>query len=373
MRLPQNLPPKAPHHELRFAMLFLAFTVLFSVGALSFMNKKIVHELRQKGLQVNSLVQEVGELKSENLWLYERYSEGKKVMESIDDSLTNLQTEAEVASARKLSKTVQVLLKNGVPADVSAASTASDSTTLDILILGTHGGLTDTIMLASVNSTLKTVTLLSLPRDLVVNGRRINEYYTRYGIDPLRKEIQTITGHYPEKYAVVDLKAFVTLVDALEGIDVTVEKAIYDPYYPGPNESYQVFSLAVGPQHLDGATALKYARTRKTSSDFERAKRQQQVIEAVRAKFLEQNWLKNFDQLAEVYDSLNDSVETDVSLLEIISYAQAYSSYTLEKGNVLTSSNYLYSTISPQGAYLLLPKDPTYREILEYVRGLVGE
>lgn len=353
-------------------MLFLAFTVLFSVGALSFMNKKIVHELQQKNLAVNSLVQEVGELKSENLWLYARYSESKKVMESIDGSLTDLQTGVEAASARKLSKTVQALLASEVPSGGAGSPAALfRDTTFDILILGTHGGLTDTIMLASVNSTLKTVTLLSLPRDLVVNGRRINEYYARYGIDSLRKEIQILTGHYPEKYAVVDLKAFVTLVDALEGIDVNVEKAIYDPYYPGPSESYQVFSLAAGVQHLDGATALKYARTRKTSNDFERAKRQQQVIEAVRAKFLEQNWLENLDQLAEVYSSLNKSVQTDVSVLELVSYAQGYSSYTLEKGNVLTSSNYLYSMISPQGAYLLLPKDPTYGAIREYVRGLV--
>lgn len=361
-------------HELRLAMLLLAFTVLFSVGALSFMNKKIVHELRQKGLQVNSLMQEVGELKSENLWLYNQYSESKKVMESIDGSLTDLEMGLEEASKRKLSQTVQALLASETPrSETDFPAALPNDATLDFLILGTHGGLTDTIMLASVNSTLKTVTLLSLPRDLVVNGRRINEYYTRYGIDALRVEIQTITGHYPEKYAVVDLKAFVTLVDALGGIDVTVEKAIYDPYYPGPNAGYQPFSLEAGAQHLDGSTALKYARTRKTSNDFERAKRQQQVIEAVRAKFSERNWLKSLDQLAEVYGSLNSSVKTDVSLLELISYAQAYSSYTLEKGNVLTSSNYLYSTISPQGAYLLLPKDPTYAEIRGYVEGLVGE
>lgn len=363
-----------PHHEFRWALLFMGFALVFSVGALSFMGKKIVHELQQKSLEVNSLMHEVGELKSENLWLYRQYSDSVEVLESIGGSLETLEDQVDEASDRKTSQALQSLIVAEQHRDVSSSSVIlQNDTTLDILILGTHGRLTDTIMLASVNPVLKTVTLISLPRDLVVNGRRINEYYMKYGIDPLRKEIQTITGHYPEKYVVVDLKGFETLIDRLGGIDVTVEKAIYDPSYPGPNGSYQLFSLETGPQHLDGKTALQFARSRKSSSDFERAKRQQQVIEAVRAKATALELSKHLDDLAGLYAALQDSIKTDVGLLDILSYADEYASYTVERGNVLTSSNYLYSTISPEGAYLLMPKDPSYAAIRGYVEKLVEE
>jgi anionic cell wall polymer biosynthesis LytR-Cps2A-Psr (LCP) family protein len=60
-----------------------------------------------------------------------------------------------------------------------------------------------------------------------------------------------------------------------------VLEPIYDPYYPGPNNSYEVFQIAGGEQYLSGDVALKYARSRQTTSDFSRTLRQQQIIKGV--------------------------------------------------------------------------------------------
>ena len=87
-------------------------------------------------------------------------------------------------------------------------------------------------------------------------------------------------------YVVVDFNAFIRLVDLIGGIDVNVERAIYDPTYPDMNYGYDPFYLNPGMQHLDGVTALKYARSRHGSDDIDRAARQQQVLYAIRDKLV---------------------------------------------------------------------------------------
>jgi LCP family protein required for cell wall assembly len=206
---------------------------------------------------------------------------------------------------------------------------------------------------------------------LVVNGRRINEFYYRYGIDPMRDEIKEITGLYPEKYAVIDMEAFSTIIDELGGVDVTVEKAIYDSLYPGANGGYSTFSISAGAHHLNGTEALKYARSRESTTDFDRAKRQQQIVEAVREKIEALNWVENMGDFIGMYNAVIDSLDTDVDLLSAASYVKAYKDYTIEDGNVLSTSNYLYHITGIDGAYLLVPKDETYNEIHEFVRGIV--
>jgi len=375
---------KLVNHEMKMGVAVVSMALLTVVGSMSFMNKRILGELLVKDVQVSSLIDEVGELKEENLVLYRKLENNFQDIKEVTNSVGNLekilpegalslQNKLEAAQAKVASQSIAVEKLVSAGMDHATQPLLAKDDTFDVLILGTHGSLTDTIMLASINPVRKTVSLFSIPRDLTVNGRRINEYYYRFGVDALREKIEEITGLYPEKYVVLDLKAFEVIVDHLGGLDVKVEKALYDSMYPGPNFTYQAFSVEVGEHHFDGRTALMYARSRKSTNDFNRAERQQQIVEAVRDKIKSLNLLENADALVGMYSEVMDALETDVDLIDFVAYVKRTRDYEIERGNVLTSGNYLYSTQGTNGAYLLVPKDGTYKEIRDYVATVVRE
>jgi LCP family protein required for cell wall assembly len=384
-RLLKKAKRRLVNHEIKLSMAVMGMLMMVVVGSMSFMSDKIVGELKTKDFQVNSLITEMGELREENLLLYRKLETNFQSISTVTTSVTDLEKlvpedgfnlmtlkeklESAESKLAVQSEAVEKLVNAGIDREPVAKIAKGD--TLDILILGTHGRLTDTIMLASLNPQNRTVSLFSIPRDLAVNGRRINEFYYRYGIDPLRDQIEEITGLYPEKYVVVDLSAFEEIVDAMGGIDVDVPRALHDTMYPAPGFRYQTFSVAAGKQHFDGNKALKYARSRKTTSDFDRAERQQLIIEAVRNKIQNLDLIENMEDLVGMYSSIMDSIDTDVDMFDFVSYAKRYHDYEFERGNVLTSGNYLYSTTSPQGAYLLLPRDGTYQAIHDMVADVV--
>ncbi|HCW32048.1 MAG: cell envelope-related transcriptional attenuator [Candidatus Peregrinibacteria bacterium GW2011_GWE2_39_6] len=368
------------HHEMRWGLLFTGIALLILGVGLSFCSKKVIHELQIKDFQVNSLISEIGQIREENQNLSEKLDKNEKIITLIEEALDangntlNLQKKVEQLNQELSSRnnTVAGLLSSGIE-KVDPTLKIKIDETLDVLILGTHGKLTDTIMLLSINETQKSVSLISIPRDLAVDGRRINEYWYRYGIDAMRDKIQSITDLYPEQYVVFDMKSFETIIDTIGGVEVNVEKDLYDSLYPGVNFTYEPFYLSAGLHHLDGKTALKYARSRESTTDFDRAKRQQQIIEAVKDKILSGNLLSKMDDMVALYTEVTKSIQTDIDLLTLISFAQKYQNYTLKKGNVLSTSNFLYSTHGPTGAYLLLPKGGNYDAIKEYVSKVVGE
>lgn len=212
----------------------------------------------------------------------------------------------------------------------------------NILLLGTgneeHDGanLTDTIIIASIDYENKIVPMLSIPRDLYIEndtipGMRINSAYDylqrRYGTHEalaiFQNMITEITGipiHYNVK---VNFNGFVDIVDSLGGVEILVEESIYDPYYPkGETIYYETFEIKEGLQTIDGETALKYARSRKTTSDFDRAKRQQQLLFAIKEKALSLNLLTNAGKITSLYKSIEKSITTTLSLAEIIELAK---------------------------------------------------
>ncbi len=201
-----------------------------------------------------------------------------------------------------------------------------------------HDGanLTDTLILASLDEKDQSVKMLSLPRDIYVDDletgpQRLNKVYDTYLLkydsivarEKLEATVTDLTG-IPIHYAViVDFNGFVEIIDALGGIEVNVETAIYDPYYPLDGTiRYQTFSLSAGQQTLDGKTALKYARSRKTTSDFDRAKRQQQILSAAKEKALNLNILNDSGKIKDLYTSLSDNFETSLTVPEILELAK---------------------------------------------------
>jgi LCP family protein required for cell wall assembly len=175
---------------------------------------------------------------------------------------------------------------------------------LTVLLLGADRSpsrttnLTDTMIVASLDPVGKTVSMVSIPRDLIdvplgngdTYGPKLNslvEYADRHrdqfpdgGTATLQKAIGALLDVDIHYQAEVNLNGFRRMVDAVGGVDIDVTRAIDDPSYDGGLG----FSIDVGRHHLDGKTALAYVRSRKGlgDSDFTRAIRQQQVLVALR-------------------------------------------------------------------------------------------
>ncbi len=316
----------------------------------------------------------------------------------------------------------------------------------NILLLGngdpeTHGAkghkLTDSMIIASIDATSRSVVLLSIPRDFYLDiddlgiSSRVNSvirdksgYYLReirnepehaavlktlkgqerqeymWKLDAmaderamveLRQALEEVFDIQLHKVARIDFRGFEKGVDAIGGVDVMVDKAINDTTYPDFEWGYNPFRLEAGLQHLDGATALKYARSRHDSSDFARAARQQKVISAIKEKMTSLNVLASPTKLKEMYSVVQEHFQSDLSWEEIISLAEIASkmprenlvSYVINNdpnttgGFLVTPDRSLYG-----GAFVLVPflnmTSDKYAQIRAFVsmifehRGIVG-
>lgn len=229
-----------------------------------------------------------------------------------------------------------------------------DSERINILLLGAAGekkpggNLTDTVMIMSVDVKNKKVALFSLPRDLYVQipastrgddrsstrGGPDTQTYTKInslypigikegeGINLIKKAVEEITGIDLNYYLAIDFEGFKKIIDHIGGVNITSERDIYDTRYPGPNYSYETFSLSKGFHLLDGETALKYVRQRHgdPEGDFGRAKRQQQVIQAVKNKLFSVQTFLNVVTLNNILDTLGESIRTDITFGDIDSF-----------------------------------------------------
>jgi LCP family protein required for cell wall assembly len=229
----------------------------------------------------------------------------------------------------------------------------------NILLLGVAGtgseggNLSDSILIVSINPSNPSVSFLSLPRDLFIESkigdRKVNEIYAaahyknrksfdegkREGMNVIKNAISNFTGIDIHYGAVIDFKIFENFVDALGGIDIFVLKPIEDPFYPDKDYGYQTFVIRKGYQKLDGATALKYARSRKTSSDYSRAQRQQDIILAIRKKAAQLNLLTDFDKLKSFYTIFKENINTDLGLTEMVALAKIATS--IDYNNVVSA------------------------------------
>lgn len=193
---------------------------------------------------------------------------------------------------------------------------------------------TDTMMLLSFNPRSEKISVLSVPRDLyvIIPGRgrdRINTafVYGSQGNNPAggaALAMQTVEynlGVEVDHYLMGDFSAFIRAIDAIGGIDVDVPYDIYDPDFPDMNYGYDPLYIEAGQQHFDGLMALKYARTRHQDNDFYRARRQQQVLMAIRSKVLSLGPAEMLRQAPFLYRQLEDGIRTDMSLEQILTLA----------------------------------------------------
>ncbi len=236
----------------------------------------------------------------------------------------------------------------------------------NVLLLGIGGGnhdgpnLTDTMMLANINAKANKVTLVSIPRDLWVSrlSEKINAVYADGqddtppdGLSLAKSEVAKIIGQ-PVHYGFrIDFQGFVKAIDEVGGVEVTVDRTLDDYLYPiegKENETcghtdaeikdytknasdssalaffpcrYKHLHFDPGKQHMDGKTALEFVRSRHSvgaeGSDFARAARQQKVIEAFRVKIFSLETIFNPNRLANLYNILRNSIDTDIKQEEI--------------------------------------------------------
>jgi len=208
----------------------------------------------------------------------------------------------------------------------------------NILLLGmggkSHpgGGLTDTIIVLSINWKTKKLAMISVPRDLWVKipsygYSKLNAAYyyseqnskvTGGGGKATSEVINKVLGIPIHYYVTIDFDGFKKIIDSIGGVDVYVSKAINDPFYPAADMiRYDPFKIAVGQHHMNGEIALKYARSRETTSDFDRSRRQEEILLATKNKILSLNTLANPKKVADLLGAIGDHLRTSLSIAEI--------------------------------------------------------
>ncbi|PIR07070.1 MAG: hypothetical protein COV55_01420 [Candidatus Komeilibacteria bacterium CG11_big_fil_rev_8_21_14_0_20_36_20] len=248
-----------------------------------------------------------------------------------------------------------------------------------------HNGpyLTDTIIIVSFKPSTKEAGLISLPRDMIVplhnnDYRKINSIYTIGQQSPdttggeLLKEVVSKTLNMPIHYfAAVDFNGFVEIIDAIGGVEVTVDRSFTDNLFPTADYKYQEVSFQAGEQEMDGLTALRFARSRHGNngegSDFARIKRQQKIILAAKDKITSFNTLINPRKIISLFSLINKYTATDLEPWEAVKLIHLAKS--LDTQNIAAYSiddrpgGYLKAGIALDGAYILQPVTGNFEQI----------
>ena len=214
--------------------------------------------------------------------------------------------------------------KASTPAPSISNSTGQPDKLVNILVLGSDyrpnaGYRTDVMLLASINPNRGTVNLISFPRDLWVNipGWGMNRLNTTQALGGFNLTAQTFQNNFgirPDYYIMTNFNGFTSITDSLGGIDVNAAVKLRDRC-DLPVSSNGYCSVGPGVVHMDGKTALWYVRSRYTSSDFDRTRRTQEVIQAIFVRFLSFNGLIKAPELLAAYRS---STETNLTLQKLL-------------------------------------------------------
>jgi polyisoprenyl-teichoic acid--peptidoglycan teichoic acid transferase len=288
----------------------------------------------------------------------------------------------------------------------AVASTIRSDRPTNILILGYggpgHGGpyLTDSMMLLSIKPRGQEAVIVSIPRDIAApipalpdNGTisaRINLAYAigvdrqsfpnirdswrgpTGGGDLAAATVAEITGQPVDYWIAVDFKAFRQVVDALHGIDVAIPETLDDPYFPaGETTAYTHVHFDAGLQHLNGEQALEYARSRQTTSDFDRSRRQRLVLSAIQHRI---GSLGNPAQLVALVSALRDNVRTNMRPIELRQLARTVEHIPQDgmRQIGLDDHTVLVKRDLPDGTYVLSPRDGDFAMLRRFLTSAMG-
>jgi len=218
------------------------------------------------------------------------------------------------------------------------------------LIIGLDEGInSDTIIVASYDGVNNEGTLISIPRDTLVNVRRplkkINAAFPvgaadggiEGGIAQLQREVMTIIGFIPDFYILVNFNAFVELVDAIGGVEIEVP---FDMVYDDPCQDLHI-NIPAGFQQLDGEQALQFSRYRLGNfgfysiCDYQRITNQQTVINTVLEELIQP---ENILRIPDFISIFNENIHSNLEARDVLWFAgelnkirgtDALSSYTM--------------------------------------------
>lgn len=263
----------------------------------------------------------------------------------------------------------------------------SSDETLNILLIGSDqrgsGAFrTDTLIIASIQPQYDTISLISIPRDLFVyipgwTMQRINTAYlhgklSRYpggGPALLKDTILYNLGIRIDHIAMVDFGGFRKIVNLLGGVDIPLSCAFTDWHVINPNASlenprnWKLYTIGPGLVHMDGDLALWYARSRLRSNDFDRGRRQQEVLRAMYTRAMQLDMLP---RLGELYNEVQNMVDSDVSLETLLALAPMGLHLNAPRIRSYYINNILVKGwTTPQGAAVLLPKRDKIQSLVQ--------
>ena len=230
--------------------------------------------------------------------------------------------------------------------------------------------LTDTLIVAGINPKNESISMLSIPRDLYVTYPgstqkwRINAIYEtnllkweEYAIQQLKRKLSEIIGKEIDYYLNVDFNGFIEIVDTLWWVEVTLESNFVDYEYPDGNLWYKSFILRKWTWNLDWEVALMYARSRHSTSDFDRSLRQQEILSSLRSKVWSLWYFKDRKKIIELYNIFTKYVETDMSLANMVGIGLELRSWDESKtiSFNLNDTCYVGSPNCSKGWFLYVP------------------
>ncbi len=251
---------------------------------------------------------------------------------------------------------------------------------INVLLVGVDSGpgrgqaLTDTMLVVSIDPNGGPPAMISVPRDVygtpLPDGRVYNSKlnslmsvaasrpgeFPQGGAGTLKSAIGELLGIRIHYFGAVNLLGFRDAVDAIGGVDVVVERTVNDPFYRNEFDQLTGFYLAAGQHHLDGTTALAFARSRKGygDSDFTRADRQQQLLAAIRQKLTAGNLVFSLPGLL---DAVKSTITTDIPgdrLAWLATAVQQADMANLQRV-VLQPPDFMSPRSDPRAGYILVP------------------
>lgn len=268
---------------------------------------------------------------------------------------------------------------------------------INILLLGMGGAehegpyLTDTIILASLRPSTNELALISFPRDLWVpipgygwgkinSANALGQANEGNGVKLATSVVESITNLPIHYFVRLDFAGFKEIIDAIDGIEIEVERSFVDSMYPGPNFTFRTISFERGWQKMDGARALEYVRSRhgtnNEDSDFARSRRQQKVIFAIKEKLEQIKIFENPQKAWTLFNLINKYFDTNLSFDELINLSQKLKGITPEKiinqTFDLSENSPIYSDIY-NGAYVLKTRTGDFKEIADIAKNVFNQ
>jgi len=284
-----------------------------------------------------------------------------------------------------------------IAAEVKPVDLVSYPDRVTFLLLGIRGEddpwgglLTDVVMLASLDKKSGEVVLISIPRDLFLTipdarvRSKINAAYafgvkkggSKVGLQYAKNTVEWVTGASIDHTVLIDFTAFDELLKIVGGVDIYLDKPFVEALQWHCDEkgaNCVSFEVPAGHNHLSSEDALYYIRSRYSSSDFDRARREQQVLIALAERATSLGVLLNPVKVFNMLDVFGSHVKTDMNLNQMRDLLTLANQYSLDQNTITqihldnSPDGYLVSSII-QKQYVLLPKGGDFNAVRNYVK-----